>query len=53
MGVEELLLLLLVDVALDWRLRKGREGTRKVGKGVEGEGMLMGIFCLQWLRYGW
>jgi cyanophycinase-like exopeptidase len=34
---------------LDWRLRKGREGTRYVGNGVAAEGMFMGrggMVCL-------
>jgi hypothetical protein len=35
-------LVLVVEVVLDWRLRKGREGRRKVGKGEDGEGMLIG-----------
>jgi hypothetical protein len=35
-------LVLVVEVVLDWRLRKGREGRRKVGKGDDGEGMLIG-----------
>ena len=37
-----LAVLLVVEVVLDWRLRKGREGSRKVGKGDDGEGMLIG-----------
>ena len=39
---------LVVEVVLDWRLRKGREGRRKVGKGDEGKGMLIGgmFVCL-------
>jgi hypothetical protein len=41
-GGEVLAVLLVVEVVLDWRLRKGREGSRKVGNGEDGEGMLMG-----------
>jgi hypothetical protein len=45
-------LVLVVEVVLDWRLRKGREGRRKVGKGDDGEGMLIGGMvvrcCLRW-----
>ena len=42
---------LVVEVVLDWRLRKGREGRRKVGKGDEGEGMLIGgmFVLLLWM----
>ena len=42
---------LVVEVVLDWRLRKGREGRRKVGKGDEGEGMLIGgmFVLLLWI----
>ena len=45
------MLLLVVEVVLDWRLRKGREGRRKVGKGDEGEGMLIGgmFVLLLWI----
>ena len=45
------MLLLVVEVVLDWRLRKGREGRRKVGKGDEGEGMLIGgmFVLLLWM----
>ena len=46
------LLVLVVEVVLvlDWRLRKGSEGSRKVGKGEDGDGMLIGgMFVL--LRY--
>lgn len=53
LGGEVLLLLLVVDVVLDWRLRNGREGSRKVGKGDDGEGMLIGgmfVFA-EMLRY--
>ena len=45
------MLLLVVEVVLDWRLRKGREGRRKGGKGDDGEGMLIGgmFVLLLWM----
>jgi hypothetical protein len=47
-----LAVLLVVEVVLDWRLRNGSEGSRKVGKGEDGDGMLIGgMFVGCWL--GW
>jgi len=45
-------LVLVVEVVLDWRLGKGREERRKVGKGDDGEGMLIGGMVVR-CCFGW
>jgi hypothetical protein len=50
--LDVLVLVLVVEVVLDWRLRKGREGSRKVGKGEDGEGMLIGGMVVRY-RLRW